>query len=127
MGVDTFQIPICLRQLLNHSAFWIENKVFPEEEIALRFKHELVSIHLFPNGNGRHSRLLADIMMKHIFQRNPFHWGSQKLNKNNLRALYIAALGQADSGNFKALLDFIHYTEKQNTTGMTRAKIKKNL
>jgi len=39
--------------LLDNCFYWIENKTFPEEEIAIRLKHRLVSIHPFSNGNGR--------------------------------------------------------------------------
>lgn len=59
-GVDKYQISTELQKLLDDTRFWIEHKVYPEEEIAIRFKHRLVSIHCFVNGNGRHSRLIAD-------------------------------------------------------------------
>jgi len=54
IGVDKFQIPSKLRQLIENCKYWIEHKTFSEKEIAIRFKHELVAIHVFPNGNGRH-------------------------------------------------------------------------
>lgn len=115
IGVDKFQIPIRVHQLLENTKYWIQHKTFCEREIALRFKHELVSIHLFPNGNGRHSRLLADILMKHVFHRSPFHWGHQNLEKKNgLRDRYIAALRQADKGNLKELLDFVDDNKEES-------------
>ena len=52
---------------------------FTEEEISIRFKHKLVAIHLFPNGNGRHSRLLGDIMMRQVFRKPIFSWGQKNL------------------------------------------------
>jgi len=61
IGVDKFEIPMQLRLLLDDTKYWIENETFSEDEIAIRFSHRLVKIHLFPNGNGRHSRLIADI------------------------------------------------------------------
>ena len=66
IGVDKFEISVELNKLLNDTIYWIENKVFEPDEIAIRFKHRLVSIHCFPNGNGRHSRLIADIIIEKI-------------------------------------------------------------
>jgi Fic-DOC domain mobile mystery protein B len=114
IGVDKFQISIRLRQLIENCKYWIEHKTFSEQEIVLRFKHELVSIHLFPNGNGRHSRLLADIMMKHIFKRPTFSWGNQNLEKkNDLRDKYIKALREADKGDISKLIEFVEYNRNQ--------------
>lgn len=85
IGVDKFQITIQLRQLLDNCKYWIENNTYPNEEIAIRFKHGLVAIHIFPNGNGRHSRLIGDIMMKHIFRKPIFSWGHKNLvHKSNV-------------------------------------------
>ena len=107
IGVDRFQISIRLKQLIDNCIFWIDHKTFSEEEIAIRFKHELVAIHIFPNGNGRHSRLMGDIIMKQIFKKPSFTWGSKKLaSKNNNRKLYITALKKADQGDFKDLISF---------------------
>jgi Fic-DOC domain mobile mystery protein B len=64
IGVDKFEISVELNKLLNDTTYWIENKIFEPDEIAIRFKHRLVSIHCFPNGNGRHSRLIADIIIE---------------------------------------------------------------
>ena len=58
LGVDKFEIRVEIRNLIDDCNFWIENKTFGEDEIAIRFKHRIVKIHPFPNGNGRHSRLL---------------------------------------------------------------------
>lgn len=107
IGVDKFQITIQLRQLLDNCKYWIENNTYPNEEIAIRFKHGLVAIHIFPNGNGRHSRLISDIMMKHIFRKPIFSWGHKNLvHKSNVRDTYIKALRQADKGKFEDLLNF---------------------
>lgn len=59
IGVDKYQIGVDLRMLLDDCRFWIEEKIYDEDEIAIRFKHRIVSIHCFANGNGRHSRLLG--------------------------------------------------------------------
>ena len=89
IGAPWVQIPMELRQLLGDCKFWIENKTYPEEEISIRFKHQLVAIHLFPNGNGRHSRLMGDILMKHAFNKPLFTWGQRNLvNKSDVRDIY---------------------------------------
>lgn len=107
LGIDVFQISPRLRQLLENCKYWIEHKTFSEEEIALRFKHEIVSIHVFPNGNGRHSRLMGDIIMKHIFKKPIFSWGQKDLvHKNEVRDNYIGALRKADNGDFTSLIVF---------------------
>lgn len=107
IGISWHQVPIRLRQLLDDCKFWIENKTYSDEEIAIRFKHELVAIHLFPNGNGRHSRLMGDIVMKHILKKPRFTWGHKNLvNKTEAREAYIKALKRADNGIFQDLITF---------------------
>lgn len=107
LGIDTFQIPSRLRQLLENCKYWIEHTVFSEEEIAIRFKHEIVSIHIFANGNGRHSRLMGDIIIKHIFKKPIFSWGQKYLvHQNEVRHTYIKALQTADKGSFEDFIEF---------------------
>ena len=104
LGVDKFQISVRLRQLFANCEFWIENKTYSEEEIAIRFKHKIVSIHVFPNGNGRHSRLMGDIIMKQVFEKPTFSWGQKYLvHKSKVRDEYIKALRLADNGDFSSL------------------------
>ncbi len=74
IGVDKYKIGIALRELCDDAKYWIEHNTYTPDEIAIRFKHRLVSIHLFPNGNGRHSRLVADIIVTHLFHKVPFTW-----------------------------------------------------
>lgn len=66
IGVDKWEIAPALKSLLDDTRFWIDNETFLPDEIAVRFKHRLVSIHCFPNGNGRHSRLMADLLIHKI-------------------------------------------------------------
>lgn len=107
IGVDKFQIGIQLKQLLDDCKYWIDHKIYNEEEIAIRCKHGLVAIHIFPNGNGRHSRLLGDIMMKHIFNKPIFSWGQNNLTQvSELRKVYMKALREADKGDFTTLIAF---------------------
>ncbi len=107
IGVDKFQVPQELRVLVEDCIFWIENSTFSYDEIAVRFKHRLVKIHPFPNGNGRHSRLCADILISHVFQRSVFSWGRFNLVKpGDSRREYLKAIYQADQGNIEPLLKF---------------------
>ena len=67
LGIPWIYISIRLKNLLDDVNYWIEHKTYEPDEIAIRFKHVLVSIHCFPNGNGRHSRIMADIIIEKIF------------------------------------------------------------
>jgi len=107
IGVDWQSISVSLKQLLDDCKFWIENNTFSEDEIAVRFSHRLVSIHCFPNGNGRHSRLLADVIISHIFNMPVFSWGSSNLvRQGDARKQYIDAIHSADQGIILPLLTF---------------------
>lgn len=107
IGVDWSIIGVEIKKVLDDCKYWIANKTFSEEEIAVRLKHRLVWIHPFPNGNGRHSRLMADIMMEKIFDKPIFSWGGISINSiDNGSSVYIKALREADKGDFEALLEF---------------------
>jgi Fic-DOC domain mobile mystery protein B len=107
IGIDKYQIHTELRTLLDDCKFWIENKSYGEDEIAVRFKHRIVSIHCFANGNGRHSRLMADIIIEKVFGRAVFTWGSISLiQSGRFRSAYLQALRAADNGNYEPLLQF---------------------
>lgn len=107
IGIQWHQVPVRLRQLIDDFKYWIEYQTYSDEEIAIRFKHGLAAIHLFPNRNGRHSRLMGDIVMKHIFNKPIFTWGQKNLvHKGKTRDLYIKALKKADNGEFEDLIAF---------------------
>lgn len=107
IGVYHQDIIIALKILFDDTLFWIENNVFEPEEIAIRFKHRLVSIHCFSNGNGRHSRLMADIIIEKIYNRSVFTWGTNLNGSNeNVRDTYIRAIRAADNNNYRPLLKF---------------------
>ncbi len=106
IGVDREQIQIRLDEALDNVRYWIEHKTFPPDEIAMRFHHELVFIHPFPNGNGRWSRLMADILAIRLGQPR-FSWGSSSLRAaDKTRQAYIEALKAADNHDFTALIAF---------------------
>ena len=109
IGVKSYLIPMQLKELCGDTLFWIENETYPPEEIAIRFKHRLVSIHCFPNGNGRHSRLMADIIIEKLFNKKPFTWGEFNLFKANAtRKAYLNAVKAADLNDYQPLLDFAY-------------------
>lgn len=77
------------------------------DELAIRFHYELVRVHPWPNGNGRHGRLATDLLLR-MWGRPPFSWGSRVhlTKQGESRALYLAALKAADSGTFEELTRF---------------------
>lgn len=107
IGVEWIRIGVELRMLLDDTKYWIENNTYSSDEIAIRFKYRLVNIHCFPNGNGRHSRLIADIIIESVFGKKVFTWNNSNLVKpDNVRKEYINSIRQADNGSIEPLLEF---------------------
>ncbi len=107
IGVKWRHISIELKTLLDDTIYWIENHSYSNEEIAIRFKHRLVKIHCFPIGNGRHSRMMADIIIENIFGKPVFSWNQFNMIKADLiRKDYINSLKEGDMGNIQDLLNF---------------------
>ena len=107
IGVQPWQIAVELRELLNDVRFWIEHDTYPADEIATRFHHRLVFIHPFPNGNGRHARLTADLLAVRLGQKR-LTWGQGNLAAaGEVRRLYIDALRAADRHDLAPLLAFV--------------------
>lgn len=106
IGVAPEQMAMELRNLFDDVHFWVEHNTYPAKEIGLRFHHRLVKIHLFPNGNGRHARIMTDVVLTKIMNEKPIHWGDANLqDAGKHRDEYIAALRQADAGNYQPLLE----------------------
>ena len=92
---------------MDDTIYWIDNNTYVPVEIAIRFKHRIVAIHCFPNGNGRHSRLMADVIIESIFGKEVFSWQTSNMIKaDKTRKEYIGALRQADIGNIIPLIEF---------------------
>jgi len=107
IGINWLQISVELKNLINDTLYWIENSSYSSAEISIRFKHRIVAIHCFPNGNGRHSRMMADIIMEFIFGRELFSWHKSNMVKaDETRKKYIESLKEADNGNINPLLKF---------------------
>lgn len=106
IGVEPNTIPASLRELLDTARYWQDSSTFPPDEFAVRFHHRLVQIHPFPNGNGRHTRVMADLLIERAGGA-PFTWGRDNLIADGpTRAAYIAALRQADALDIAPLLAF---------------------
>ena len=106
IGVDWLRIGIELKNLLDDVRYQIDHGTYSADEIAIRFHHRLVVIHLFPNGNGRHARLAADLLIERLGGQR-FSWGSQRVESaDETRRSYIAALQAADARNISPLIAF---------------------
>lgn len=106
IGVERHRIRVEVRNLVEDARVWRERQVYSPDEIAVRFHHRLVSIHPFPNGNGRHARLMADLLVMQA-GRPAFTWGGGRLTTTSeLRTTYIAALREAAGGDIAPLLEF---------------------
>ena len=107
LGITASQIPEALKNLIENTKYQVRAGVPPQDEIAMRFHHELVRIHPFANGNGRHGREMTDQLLSEL-GCPPFTWGSVRLDvAGTARSAYIAALRLADSGAFEALRAFL--------------------
>jgi Fic-DOC domain mobile mystery protein B len=113
IGVDWPQIPVCLRNLLLDVRYWVDNKTYSPDEIAVRFHHKLVWIHIFPNGNGRHARLMTDILVEEILKQKPFVWNVKNIDiDDEIRSKYLEALRKADDSDYSKLLAFVRFSGK---------------
>lgn len=109
-NIPPYAVSVELKKLFDDVNYWIDNKTYTPLEICARFHHRLVYIHLFPNGNGRLSRLMADLLIKKLGGKS-LNWGNGSLvETSQLRATYIEALHKADGGNYSPLLNFVQKT-----------------
>jgi len=107
VGVSAYRIRTDLQELINDCSCWIDNGTYEVDEIAARFHHRLVQIHPYPNGNGRHARLAADVLLARL-GRQRFTWGSKNLvDSSETRTRYIDALRAADRHDYAPLLAFV--------------------
>jgi Fic-DOC domain mobile mystery protein B len=108
IGVAPDQIAIRLRDLCNDVRAWVEHSTYSPDEIAARFHHRLVYIHPFVNGNGRHARIAADLLLEKNLHQAKFTWGNTNLNRTGeARERYINALKAADDHDYGPLFNFI--------------------
>jgi len=94
-----------LRQFLDDARYWSTHKTYEPEEFAIRAHHRIVKIHPFANGNGRHSRLVADLLLMKHFKVKRLSWGGGALgNTDPNRVKYIEALQEADRSDYASLI-----------------------
>ncbi len=110
IGISWHNIPEHLKLLCDDFGYHMTHHTFPADELAVRFHHRLVWIHLFPNGNGRHARLMANLLAIHLGQK-PLSWGlssksSSLIAAGTLRSDYLSALRKADQGDVAPLIKF---------------------
>ncbi len=113
IGIDPIHISVELRTLLDDLRYWIDQKTYSPQEAALRFHHRLVFIHPFPNGNGRHARLMADAVLSKLYKATPIDWsgGHDLQSMGTRRTAYIQALRAADQGDYEPLFSFAAISE----------------
>jgi Fic-DOC domain mobile mystery protein B len=110
IGVEPYQIALRVRDLVADALVWTADPdpgAWPRDEVCVRFHHRLVWIHPFPNGNGRHGRAAADLLLGAL-GGPPFTWGRASLDHpGEVRSTYIAALRAADAHDYGPLLAFV--------------------
>ncbi len=108
IGIDPLHISVELRTLMDTARYWKDHETYAPAEAAVRLHHRMVQIHPFPNGNGRHARIIADAMLRGVYGQPPIDWaGGHDLQQMNERRLaYISALRAADRLNFDPLFAF---------------------
>jgi Fic-DOC domain mobile mystery protein B len=107
IGIAANRIPTDTSAMLNDVPYWVDHNTYPYDEIAVRLHHRLTQIHAFPNGNGRHARMMADLLIERLGGK-PFSWGGGRLaDVGTLRAQYVAALKTADGHNIEPLMNFV--------------------
>ena len=108
LGIEAHDITVELQKLLDDTTYQIKQKSSDLVEIAVKLHHRMVVIHPFVNGNGRHSRIMADLLAKKL-KVKAFTWGKDNLvNQSKVRNNYIKALKQADSGDIQPLIEFAY-------------------
>ena len=106
IGIESYRIEPEFRQILDDARYWVEHQTYSPDELAVRLHHRLVLVHPFPNGNGRWSRLTADVLVTQ-FGGPRFTWGSANLQAaSEIRSAYIKALHAADEHDLVPLVDF---------------------
>ncbi len=109
IGLPFHLVEVELQTLCDDANAWIEFNTYPPDEFAARFHHRLVFIHPFSNGNGRHSRYMADLILNKIFNVDMFTWGKteNRTEPGKIRQKYIEALKAADDHDYSQLLEFV--------------------
>ena len=107
LGWEPHRISEGVRVALDDAQFWLRETTYPLHEAAVRMHHRLVVVHPWANGNGRHARLLADVIVA-AWGGVPLSWGARQdlAVPGSARATYLAAVRAADDGDFSRLIQF---------------------
>lgn len=106
IGIPSWQISEQVRILCDNTQYQIDNTAIDPGRLAAEFHHRLVQIHPFPNGNGRHARLMTDVLLRSL-GCDPFSWGRANLESvGEARDRYLQALRAADRGDIGPLSTF---------------------
>ena len=106
IGIAPHLVPAQMPEIFNDVRYWVEHQTYPLDEIAVRLHHRLTQVHSFPNGNGRHARMMADLLIERLGGK-PFTWGSGSIqDTGTLRTKYVQALKAADNHDLAPLLAF---------------------
>lgn len=101
-----YEVPVRVRAILADARYWAEHQTYGPHELAIRLHHQLVLVHPFVNGNGRATRMIADVVVKRL-KAQPLTWGSASLvDTGAARAAYVAALKRADDHDLEPLIAF---------------------
>jgi Fic-DOC domain mobile mystery protein B len=107
IGIESHRVPAEIPVVLDDARFWVEHDTYPPDEIAVRLHHRLTQIHAFPNGNGRHVRTMADLLVERLGGES-FTWGSGRLaDVGTRRTQYVDALRAADKHDIGPLMSFV--------------------
>lgn len=109
IGVKPYQIEMERKKLNDDALFWCEtNKGMTPKQIAITFHHRLIKVHCYPNGNGRHGRIMADIIVEKLYELNKLEWITKDmLHEGAARDIYIDAMKSADKNDYKPLFGLI--------------------
>lgn len=106
IGIDPAHIPEQVSLAMDDARYWHDNSTYLPDELAIRIHHRLVSVHPFRNGNGRTTRLMADLYLESA-GGEAFSWaGARQGEPGEIRRDYLAAVRSADAGDFSALIAF---------------------
>ena len=107
IGVAWWRVPVDVKTMCDDVIWRVEHQMASPDILAIQFHHRLVSIHPFPNGNGRHARLMTDLLLENILETPRFSWGGKDLSKgSDARKRYILALHAADKNDYDQLEEF---------------------
>ncbi|MEO9044175.1 MAG: mobile mystery protein B [Candidatus Dormibacter sp.] len=107
LGVPWPQVSVAVRQLCDDTCYQVQHASVDPDHLCVGFHHRLVSIHPFPNGNGRLARIATDVLRRNA-SWPAWTWGAESLVADGeVRSAYIKALRAADGGDLAPLIAFV--------------------